>query len=1021
MSNYTIFHLHSDLSILDSATKYEAYINKAVEVGMTSIGFSEHSNVFQWIKKKQLCDKVGIKYIHGQEFYITESLENKIRDNWHCILIAKNKDGVKELNKLSSLAYSKDGHFYYDARITLDELINTSDNIIITTACLGGILNNGTDNAKEKFLSFLIKNKHRCFLEIQHHNDRQKQQYKYNKYLFELSKQYNIPLIAGTDTHSLNQELQEVRTILQKSKHIKFENEEDWDLVFKTYDELVEAYAEQGALPRAVYLEAIENTNVLADMVENFELEYTYKYPKLYENAEQVFLQKVNNALIEKGLDNDAYRNRIEYELQAIRKNEAIDYLLLQERITSWCKGNGIYPGPSRGSVSGCLCAYLLGITEVNPIKYNLNFDRFMNTERVSLSDIDVDYPPNRRDEVKKFVFNNLGLNCCDIVAFNTVALKGAIRDVARALEIPLDIVNKICENVEQDEEKYRKQYPELFKYVDLLNGVITSVSIHPCGSVVSDYNLEEELGLFTTSTNEYPISQVDMKGIDSVNFVKLDILGLDNIQIINETCKLAGIERITPDNLDFNDVSVWEDIAQDNTSIFQMESDFAGHVIKQLFSKEVLNKIKKQIGYIDYLSLFSMANGAIRPAGESYRDKMCQGIINDNEHPALNEMLSSTLNYLVYQEQIIEFLNKFCGFTMGEADVIRRGFAKKLGTEQYIPKIKDGFIKTMQEKYDTTKEEAEKIIESFLRVIEDASDYLFSLNHSLPYSMIGFACGYLRKYYTIEYLTVLLNINKDNQEKTTKIIEYAKSKGIKVKPIEFGKSKADYFFDKVENTIYRGCASIKYLNKEVANELYELSKNKYDSFIDLLVDIAEKTSANTRQIGILIQLNYFKQFGENGKLLSIYKEFTEGSNKYDKKYKDNTKIKRIIALKEIESITPNKRISLKEQIKFEQELLGYIQTTIPNINPRYAYVMDIDTKFSPKLNLYCLAKGTTGIMKVSKWDFEKYPIETGDVIYINKSKKKSQKIFKDGKFIENEDVKEYWIEEYTIANSEFL
>jgi DNA polymerase-3 subunit alpha len=345
----------------------------------------------------------------------------------------------------------------------------------------------------------------------------------------------------------------------------------------------------------------------------------------------------------------------------------------------------------------------------------------------------------------------------------------------------------------------------------------------------------------------------------------------------------------------------------------------------------------------------------------------------------------------------------------------------KKLGTEQYIPQIKDGFIKTMQEKYNTTKEEAEKIIESFLRVIEDASDYLFSLNHSLPYSMIGFACGYLRKYYTIEYLTVLLNINEGNQEKTTKIIEYAKSKGIKVKPIEFGKSKADYFFDKTENTIYRGCASIKYLNKEVANELYELSKNKYNSFIDLLVDIVEKTSANTRQIGILIQLNYFKQFGENGKLLSIYKEFTEGSNKYDKKYKDNTKIKRITALKEIESITPNKRISLKEQIKFEQELLGYIQTTIPNINPRYVYVMDIDTKFSPKLNLYCLAKGTTGIMKVSKWDFEKYPIETGDVIYINKSKKKSQKIFKDGKFIENEDVKEYWVEEYTIANNEFL
>ncbi|MFA5559254.1 MAG: DNA polymerase III subunit alpha [Methanofastidiosum sp.] len=1021
LKNYTIYHLHSDLSILDSATKFEAYIEKAKQNGMTSLGFSEHGNIYQWIKKKQKCDEAGLKYIHGQEFYVTEFLEEKVRDNWHCILIARNLEGVKELNRLSSLAYQKDGHFYYDPRITLEELINTSDNIIITTACIGGILANGTDNAKSKFLAFLIKNKHRCFLEIQHHNDKDGSQASYNKFLFELHKRCGIPLIAGTDSHNLNETLADVRRILQTSKNIKYANEEGWDLNFKTYDELIEAYNIQGALPKVIILEAIENTNVLANMVEDFELDFSYKYPKIYDNAEQIFIDKVNAGLVEKGLDtNEIYKKRIEHEIEAIKKNDAIDYLLLQEKITSWCRSNNILPGYSRGSVSGSICAYLLGITEVDSIKYDLNFERFMNPDRVSLSDIDVDYPPNKRDRVKEYVFNELGLHCCDIVAYNTVAKKGAIRDVARALEIPLPTVNEICENITWTENKYRLQYPELFKYVDLLMGVITSVSIHPSGSVVSDRTLEEELGLSTSGTHDLPISQVDMKVIDDINFVKLDILGLDNIQAINDTCELVGIERLNPDNLDFNDFSIWEDIAQDNTSIFQMESDYAGHIIKQLFSKETLARIKKSIGYIDYLSLFAMANGAIRPAGESYRDQMCQGIIHDNGHPALNEMLAPTLGYLVYQEQILEFLNKFCGYTMGMADIVRRGFAKKTGTEQYIPEIKAGFIKTMGEKYNTPSAEAEKLVESFLEIIEDASDYLFSINHSKPYSMIGFACGYLRKHYPLEYLTVVLNINENNKEKTTKIIDYAaRAKNIIVRSIEFGKSKANYFFDKENNIIYRGCASIKYLNSAVANELYELSKNEYNNFIDLLVDIEEKTSANTRQIGILIKLNYFKKFGNNQKLLNLYEEFTKGKNKYSKKHKDATKTKRIEALKEIEKTLSNDKIPLIEQMNFENEILGYIQVTF-DVDKRYVYIMDIDTKFAPRLECYCLNNGKIASMKIQKPTFSNKPLKRSDIIYINDCKSKPQVRYDNGKFINIEGTKEWWITSYEKKNEEF-
>ena len=224
----------------------------------------------------------------------------------------------------------------------------------------------------------------------------------------------------------------------------------------------------------------------------------------------------------------------------------------------AWCHTVDIQVGYGRGSVNGSVIAWLLGITEMDAIKHNLNFDRFMNVERVSLSDIDTDFPPSRIDEVKQYIFNKHGLYCSDIVTFNTIALKGAIRDVGRALEIPLDIVGNICDNVEVDEKSLREQYPELFKYVDMVNGTIVSIGNHPCGEIVAASSIDDKIGLLTTSTDTVPISQINMKEIDGLNYVKLDLLKLDTIELINETCKLANIERLTPDNVDITDVNVW-------------------------------------------------------------------------------------------------------------------------------------------------------------------------------------------------------------------------------------------------------------------------------------------------------------------------------------------------------------------------------------------------------------------------------------------------------------------------------
>ena len=1046
--NYTIFHSHSDLSILDSATKSEAYINKAKELDMNAFGESNHGNVLSWLDRKEKTNNAGLKYIHAIEAYVTESLEEKIRDNYHIILIARNWEGVKEINELSSLSYDEK-HFYYNPRLAIDEIIDTSQNVIITTACLAGILSKGSDKTElvNKFINFLKQNKERVFLEIQphQHND----QIEYNKYLYELSKQHSLNMIAGTDTHALNQNLSDARKILMKSKNIEYTNEDEFDLTFKTYEELVDSFKKQNALPEKIYMEAIENTNKLADMIDDFELDKSKKYPKLYKNPEKAFKEKINQGVIERKIDKlppktrQQYYDRIKYEFDVYKKCDSIELMLLQKDIEDYGRKNDIYTGPSRGSVSGSIIAYVLGITDADSIKFDLSFERFMNPERISEPDIDLDYTPEERDIIKDYLFEKDDLYCSEIITFNTIALKGAIRDVGRALEIPLQTVDAITKNIDINESEYRQKYPKLFKYVDLLQGINVSIGIHPAGILVSPYTLEDNVGILYTSTSNYPISQVNMKELDKNNWIKLDLLGLDNVGIINKTCKLAGIERITPDNIDSEDENVWNSILEDNLLVFQWESDFAYSIYKKLFSPETINKIKEKAPNISYMDLFSMGNGSLRPGGASYRDKMCEGIFNDNGHEALNKMLESTMFYLVYQEQVLEFLNKFCGYTMGQADIIRRGFAKKTGTEQYIPEIKKGFIKTMKQDYNMDEKEAEEIVESFLKVIEDSSDYLFSLNHSYMYSWIGYMCAWLRYYYPLEFLTVALNVHENSIERTSRIYNYAKKIGIKILPIQFGKSRSEYSMVKEENSIYQGIASIKYLNSKIAQELYDLSQQKeYKNFLDLLMDIKQHTSVNSNQLEILITLNFFSDFGQNQKLLTFNKIYSQlGSKKQIKKQKidelsqlyspiTHETIKPFVReteksymdfqsyefLQEIWNQIPDKSLPINEQILKEKEYLGYAYTTKPDVSEEYNICLEVDKKYSPKVLFYNINTGEEKMLKVSKKLYydkrtgeEKFDI--GDLIKIQGTEERYKKKFDEEKeeWVETEE-KEKWL-----------
>ena len=998
------------------------------------MAISEHGSVLGWVKKKLAMEAAGIRYVHAEEFYLTNTLAEKVRDNYHCLLIAKNYDGVLELNKLSSKSFHRDDNsFYYVPRITIEDVKNTSDNIIVSTACLGGVLNKAPDDIRLDFLKWLSQHKDRCFLEIQPHLD--PDQVKYNQLLYKLSQQTGLRLIMCTDTHALNSEHVEGRSILQKSKDIHFDGEDRFHLEMLSYDELVELCRQQDALPMDVYLNAIEMTNTVADMIEPFELDYSYKYPHLWgDDSEQVLRAKIADGIKWRGVDKlpnyQQYLDRIEYEMKAYIHNGAIDFMLLMEDIIAWCKTQDIFVGYGRGSCNGSVIAYLLGITEMDSIKHGLNFDRFMNTERVSLSDIDTDFPPSRINEVKQYIFNKHGLYCSDIVTFNTIAMKGAVRDVGRALGVPLDEVSAICNVVEQDEDGCRAKYPELFKYVDIVNGCVVSVGNHPCGMVVAGAPIDDRMGLFTTSTDDVPISQINMKEVDLQNYVKLDLLKLDTIELINETCKLAGIERLTPDNVDINDKAVWDSIRDDTTCIFQWEGATGDRYIKQLLSDSNIQKFKALNPNIDYMTLLSIGNGAIRPAGASYREDLANGVIRKSGNAAIDEFMRPTFGYLVFQCQIIQFLHEYCGYTMGEADVVRRHFAKKTGTDKDIPQIKDGFAKTMSERYNMSQEESDAVIADFIQVIIDASNYLFSLNHSQPYSYEGYVSGWLRYHYPLQFLTVALNINQSNEEKTDALTAYAHKTGIIIKPPKFRHSRSDYFCDSNNNCIYKGLGSIKHMSSDVAESLYLLRDKQFKNFIDFLFCMQYlPVKPDSRQLDILIKIGYFSEFGSAKALLEgvrvfniFHKSKTIKLDKWidmcynidilrqhsermtDKTASGIDNYALILAILKQESMP---KTTIVDMLRWQAEFLGYVDGRDSKRDINDWLVLDSKTTNygTAWLRLYNLQHGVERQYKCNKKWWATHQCKSGDIIKAVVDNVPKWTKNSDGKFIKTNET----------------
>lgn len=678
--NFTQYHVHSYYSLLDSCTSPEEYIKRAAECGMKAFGWAEHGQIFNWHEKQKLCEQYGLKYLHGIEIYITEKHEEKVKDNWHTVLIAKNYEGFKEINNLFFKSSQPD-HTYYKRRISVEEFLAISDNVIKISACIQSPLwqlrklimadEDEERKAKRKAL-YIAMAKHYDYYEIQYHNF--PDNIEYTKLLYKMSKMFNKPLIAGTDTHSLNDYKAECRVILQYGK-----TENDWgnsenecDLTFKTYDELVEKFKEQSVLPEEEYLQAIENTNRMADSCEVLTFDKKDKYPYLYgeddekimwETIKRNYKDKLDRGIITK---DPAYIDQIKEEMAVFKKVNMVGFMLFMSEMMTWAKENHIATGFARGSVAGSLVAFITNITDVDPIKWHTIFSRFCNENRHDSPDIDTDWYEEDRYKIYDYIIDRFGKEKTGyVLALGTMAAKNTIATICRALCVKnhdekynLEIMEQIKHEYDADSDMARQKYPEVFYYFDGLVDCVVSQSQHPAGIIASPVNLYDFCGAFLGSEGQQ-ILPLDMDCCHDVGLIKYDILGLKTVGVIDKTCKMIGKYFPRVDEIDFNDQAVYEDMNKNPATVFQFESSFAADCFKKMQCHSVFD--------------ISLVNACIRPSGTSYRDKLLMKELNDTGSDIVNELLSDSYQYLVYQEQINLFLSKICGFSGSDSDEVRR------------------------------------------------------------------------------------------------------------------------------------------------------------------------------------------------------------------------------------------------------------------------------------------------------------------------------------------------------------
>ena len=1022
---YCNYHKHDHVSSIttpDTNIRCEEYVKRAVELGHTTYFTTNHGNGGDIFEAKTICDKYGIRCLFGIEGYIVPNPLEKDSRNYHIIIIPTTNKARRKVNLLNSRA-NEEG-FYYKPRIFVEDLLALDKNdVYITTACVAGLLRDN-DSYNQIFLPLAKHFKDSMLLEVQTHNvDIQKQ---INKKCIDLSEKFNLKLIAANDSHYVYPEQYKDRLEYLKGKGINYGDEDSFILDYPDRDTMVDRFRIQGVLSENQIQEAIDNTKVFLSC-EDIVLDKEIKMPSIYPNLtpqekikelKKHINKKFSRICKEESITGDKkkeYIKGIREEMKVIEDTAEIntaDYFLFNERNTELAinKYGGILTRTGRGSCGSFYINRILGMTQLDrftaPIK--LYPERFMSTARLleNRAMPDIDFNVVDQEPFVKASRELLGEHgCYPMIAYGTMKEGEAFRNVCRSHGLSYDEYNEVAKNIEnyENDKKWKPYIDEAKKYI----GAIVSASVHPCAHLLMNADIREELGIIRVG-NALCV-MITSSEADEYKYLKNDYLIVSCWKLIAETFDMIGKPIMSIKELLNNiDDKVWDLYKNGLTcTLNQCDGDWATRLLTEYQVKN--------------LAEIAMFVACIRPSFNSWRDKF----INREEYSTgskdLDNVLSSTNAYILFQENLMQYFD-WLGVTPSESiGLIKKISKKKIHQEDF-----DNLESRLRKQW-VINTGSEDMFNETWAMIQSCISYGFAAPHALAVAIDSLYGAYLKANYPLEYYTVCLNNYSDDENKTKKLTEELSTFDIKILPIKFRHSKDTYSPDKENNAIYKGIASVKFLNAEVAQQMYEMREQEFPTFIDFL----KVNPCNSRQTEILIKLDFFSEFDKSQKLLDEYAIYTTYySKKQFKKEKitldDETMSKFATSTDKMYKITDSeglikelcnrledKSIPIKERLTAEAEYLGYIDY----INPKatnYGYVLDIDTKYSPRIKIYRLDTGETVTYKLAKKDYNNNPISNHDLLKFTFERRNKSRLV-DGKWQKCLEEFEDWIKAYVI------
>ena len=908
MPDFVHLHVHSEYSLLDGMCRVSELPKRAKELGMKSIAITDHGVMYGVVSFYEACIKEGIKPIIGCEVYVAprsrfEKEGGKDDKYFHLTLLVKNKKGYENLIKLDSLAYTEG--YYYKPRVDHEIIERYHEGLVCLSGCLAGevnqsLLSGNIDEAERiaKWYKDIFGEDY--YLEVQ--NNGVPEQVLANQRLVELSKKLDIPLVATNDAHYLRKEdsyIHEILLCIQTGKKIddedrfKFQTNEFY---IKSSEEMADYFSN---IP-----EAIENTVKIADKCD-FDFEFgntilpNYEVPKEYKTHLEYFEKLCNDGLIKRYGDNPSQEvvNRLNYEISIIDKMGYVDYFLIVWDYINYAKSNGIPVGPGRGSGAGSIAAYSIGITDVDPIKYNLLFERFLNPERISMPDFDVDFSDERRQEVIDYVSKKYGRDhVSQIITFGTMSARSVIRDVGRVLDIPYGEVDKLAKMIPmeihitiEDAINQNRELRQIYesndsvhRIIDIakrLEGMPRNASTHACGVVITKEAVDNYVPLAVNDNNI--VAQYTMTKLEQLGLLKMDFLGLRTLSVIDNCIELIRRNRnidITFDE-EMNDPAVYKLWKDGKTlGIFQFESQGITKVMQEL-QPDCLEDI------IAGVSLY-------RPGPMDQIPRYIEGKKNPGHnvytHPALEPILNVTYGCMVYQEQVMQIVRSLAGYSLGRADLVRRAMGKK--KLDVMAKERDIFINGQVDENGNIivpgcirngidEASANKIFDE----MAEFAKYAFNKSHAACYAVISYRTAWLKCYYPAELMAATLNSFLGNLDKVQLYIDECKNMGIKILKPSINESETQFIVQ--DNQIRFGLGSIKNVGISAINSIVKerMNNGKYESFTSFCERIKDE-AVNKKCIESLIKAGVFDELGKNrATLLASYEEIVDTISSYNR------------------------------------------------------------------------------------------------------------------------------------------